>query len=300
MSSRATITRATTAFLGPLAIAGRPGLGSIYAMVSLPKERSRVARRRRRNRLLWFPQEHGAWAWLLVPIAAGAMLAGPAWFQIPLLVCALSGYCAFNAASWWVKMPPSRRSAALPPVCVYGSVAALSGGLVIGLTGPGVIPWFVLQGLALAAAWLLTRRRAGRSLASGLSTALAATVLLLIAAHPDALARLPVDLVWPTAFIYGYLGGTVFAVKSAIRERGSVAWLVASIGWHGAWTVVAIAAQSPAWIVLWAALTVRALLLPLAAWRRALRPGVLGIVEIVAACAVLAVVAWGSGLGQLG
>ncbi|MFV0426602.1 MAG: YwiC-like family protein [Beutenbergiaceae bacterium] len=264
-------------------------------MTSLLKGADRVPRARRRHRMLWFPREHGAWAWLLLPILAGAIAGGWAWFQIPLLVCAVAGYCAFNAASWWVKMPPTRRAAALTPMVVYGSIAAGAGVILVGLTGVAVLVWFAIQAAGLGIAWLLTRVGAGRSLASGLATALAATILLLIAAHPDATSMATSQILWAAVFVYGYLAGTVFAVKSAIRERGSVLALSASVSWHLAWTVVAaiavIAGESAGWLALWIGLTVRAVLLPLSARRSPIRPGLLGVVEIVAACCVLAVIA---------
>lgn len=70
-------------------------------------------KRRGRNRMLWMPREHGAWAWLVIPLAAGVLVAGPSVYQLPLSVSAFGGYFFFNAASWWAKMPPlaaSRRS----------------------------------------------------------------------------------------------------------------------------------------------------------------------------------------------
>ncbi len=246
--------------------------------------------------MVWVPQEHGAWAWLLIPIAVGVLVSGPAWFQAALLVSALAGYFFFNAASWWAKMPPNRRGAARAPMLVYGTVAGLSVVAVVALTTPSVLLWFGLQALCLLLAWFYTRRGAARSLGSGLATALSSSVLVMIAAQPNPLVLPTPDELWAGFFTFGYLAGTIFTVKSVVRERGSIAWFIASVGWHVGWAAISVVAiftgQTLMWLVLWIALSARAAALAAWARRAPVRPSVVGTLEVVASAAFLAVVAW--------
>ncbi len=248
--------------------------------------------------MLWVPHEHGAWAWLIVPVAAGALIGPAAPFQAVLLVCAVSGYFCFNALSWWVRMPPARRGAALRPAAVYGAVTVVAALALVVLTGPEILVWCVVLAVGPAIAWWYTRRGAGRGLASGLATALACSLLLLVAVRPDPFSPAPAPpaAVWATALTFGYLGGTVFSVKSLIRQRRSTGWLAASVGWHAAWTAVAgvgVGLGQPfAWFALWIVLTARAAALPLLSRRRPLRPAVIGAAEVVTSLALLGVAAW--------
>lgn len=233
------------------------------------------------------PREHGAWSWLLSPVVAGAIVAGPQVHQLFVLGVALGGYLFFNAASWWAKMPAPRRDRTVAPMVVYAVVAAL---MVLGLlltAGWGVVGWLALMVVPLLIAYLSTLRGAGRSLASGLATALSSSALVLVAMHPD----LPTFLhqfrsVWGWAFMimYGHTSCTLFVVKSMIRERTSNRFLGASIGWHVAWvlaTAVGTLHGLPRiWPVYFMVAAVLAAGLPVYARRRPLSPMTIGIVEL--------------------
>lgn len=246
--------------------------------------------------MLWMPREHGAWAWLVIPLAAGVLVAGPSVYQLPLSVSAFGGYFFFNAASWWAKMPPARRKSTFLPMIVYGTVTASATLAVILFTGPGVLGWYAIQGLGLCLAWVYTRRGDGRSLASGLATALSASILVMIAAEPNIASVPHPATLWTASFTFGYLGGTVFTVKSVVRQRGSVGWLAASVGWHVGWTavsvVVVLLGGSVAWVVLWVTLSIRSAVVAWRARSRPLKPSLVGALEVIAASAFLAVVAF--------
>ena len=140
---------------------------------------------------------------------------------------------------------------------------------------------------------------ANRSLASGLTTALASSALLLVAVQPDLAAFLTgprASWLWAGAIMYGATAGTLFAVKSMIREAGSNRFLVASIAWHVVWVVVGAVGSLHglpfAWTLYFAATTLRATVLPLVARRRTLRPMTLGLVELGLTVVLLALYAW--------
>lgn len=243
--------------------------------------------RRRKAKAVWVPREHGAWSWLVSPVIAGAILAGPRLHQLLLLGVALGGYLFFNASSWWAKMPPKRRGEAVRPMLTYAAVAALFTIALLLSAGRGVLAWLAVLAVPLGVAYVLTLRGAGRSLASGLVTAVASSALLLVAVQPDlaAFLRDPRDTwLWATAVMYGYTAGTVFAVKSMIRERDSDRFLGASVAWHAAWVALTcvgiVYGLSPVWALFFLGAAVRATVLPLVARRRPLRPMSIGLVEL--------------------
>jgi hypothetical protein len=91
-----------------------------------------------------------------------------------------------------------------------------------------------------------------------------------------------------------YLVGTVLVVRSVIRERDNRAFAAASISFHGALVVGALVFLPLAYAILAGALTARAAVLPAVQRRqsgtaRPLRPVQVGVVEMVAAAAVVLV-----------
>lgn len=253
----------------------------------------------RRTPAVWVPREHGAWSWLVSPVIAGAIVAGPQLHQLFLLGIALAGYMLFNAASWWAKMPSQRRSESVPPMLTYAAVAGLFALALLISAGWGALAWLVVLAVPLAAAYLLTLRGAGRSLASGLATAVASSGLLLVAVQPDLMTFLrdtQPDWLWAVSIMYGSTAGTLFAVKSMIRESGSKRFLVVSIGWHvGVLGVAAAGAQTGlplAWTAYFLLTTVRATVLPLVARRHPVRPMVIGLIELGLTVMMLALYAW--------
>ncbi len=225
---------------------------------------------------------------LIAPLVSGALVSGWQWHQAPLAVLVLAGYLTFNAATWWVKLPPVRRHQAVRPTVIYGAVAAASGLLTLAVAGPAIVGWLAVLAVPLAAALGLTARKRERSLASGLVTTLAASTIAVVAAAPDPVRWLQAPS-WPLAAAalvnFGYFAGTVWSVKSMIRERGSTGFLRASVGWHAAWTVAAALAAaftglSWFWVGFFALTTVRALWLPLLSRRSPISPLKIGLVEI--------------------
>lgn len=249
----------------------------------------------------WLPNQHGAWAMLVVPFAVGTVLcwrAGALHSSLaPMFATWMLGYFAFHAASGLLKSPPARRHRWLPALAVYGGTALVAGVATVWLAGPAVLWWLAIFALPLGIALWLASRRQERHLAGGLLTTLLASAMVLVARFPDPPA-MPADPAFPAAALlaavtFGYFGGTVLHVKAMIRHRGQLAWRNTSIGWHAAWTVgtagLAIAgALGRAWPVFFLVATVRAWLLPVIASRRAVRPLAIGLVEITLSAALLA------------
>lgn len=236
---------------------------------------TRPARRRRAPG--WVPNQHGAWAMLASPLLLGALAAGLAWIHLPLAAFWFAGYFAFNAASLWLKS--GRKSRFARPVQVYAVLAAALGLLTAAL-GPALVrwaPWFLIPlGVGM---WAAARRRE-RDLLAGVTTVVGSALMTVVAYHAGGGADLHRAAIL-AAGQFLYFAGTVFYVKSMIRERDNPRFLWTSIGFHAA-SALLLAVLAP-WVAgVFVVLTVRAWWVPRLGWT----PKQIGIAEIVATAAV--------------
>ncbi len=269
-----------------------------------PRTRTRPRTRRHGTRG-WVPNQHGAWAMVTIPWFLGTWQrfhdGEGAGYALVLGVFWLVGYFAFHAASLWLS---SRRQLRyLRPMLTYAATAGLLGLVTWWLAGPGLVGWAVPFLPVLAVALVLAARRRERALAGGLLTVAAASLVVLVArfASPalvlDGWGTPPVTRALTLALVcLGYFGGTVFFVKSMIRERGNATFLALSVGWHLAATAAAVAGATlggfAGWAWFFAVTTVRSLALPLAGPMRRdglrLTPRQLGLAEAVFSVALVA------------
>ena len=237
---------------------------------------------------------------LIVPTVVGLVLRIredqlPRW-GVPLTLTWFAGYFAFNAASLWLKAAASRRGRYRRPLIVYAAITAALGVLTLALGGWRQWGWAPVFAPLVAIAGIETSRRRDRSLASGLSTMLAAGLMGAVLrwnqpwhlwTHPDGH-----DLT-TLALVFGYFLGTLLYVKTMIRERASRGYWVTSIVYHAVLTVLAAIAWRAGtatwlWTPLLALTVARAVVLP---WlgRRGTRltPLQIGLAEAVFTTAVL-------------
>jgi len=78
---------------------------------------------------LWIPRQHGAWAMLLLPLLLGVAASTPDPWQLVVGATALTAYLASVTAQTWSRK--RRQAAYLPPLEVYGGIAAILGGLLL-------------------------------------------------------------------------------------------------------------------------------------------------------------------------
>lgn len=281
---------------------GRDGEGGDVIAAPSARTTRRVSRTRgsSRRRPAWLPDQHGAWAMLVLPFAAGVWLAGPAWVHVPLLLLWLSGYVAYAAASRWLRA--RRRRRLLPPVLAFGGATAVFA-VATGLAAPHLLPWAAAYFPLLSASLWLAARGQERSLANdGLAVAAAA---LMAAVAFDAAGGEDWAALWTVAgVLFAYFLGTVLYVKTMIRERGRRGYVVASVAYHlaGAFGAAALALTGlHSWglPLVWAALAARAAAGPAVNAHRArpLRPAVVGLGEIAASLLVTVVAVAGVGTG---
>ena len=249
----------------------------------------------------WVPNQHGAWAMLVLPFVVGVVLRARAGdlqpYLVPLFAFWMLGYFTFHAASQWLKAPPKRRPGFVRPSLVYAAAAAVAGLATLALAGWRILAWapFYLP-LLLPALWLASRRRERDTLGGALTVA-AASLMTLVARFTS-----PADLGHPFADrptftalaaavgLFAYFFGTVLYVKTNIRERGNRGYLAASVLWHAAATALAavvalLGGLAWWWVVFFALTTVRAAVVP--RLRPAWTPRRIGLAEVAFSSAVL-------------
>jgi hypothetical protein len=243
------------------------------------------------------PPQHGAWAYLAVPLILGLQLSGAT--AIGLLFAA-TWIAAYPAAYYlsratavrlrrgtWTRLARREAAAAVP-----WTVAAGAGG--VGLVV--LRPWLLAVGAVLAAGWSVGLWLAlrGRERGFGNDLLLVGEALLglplmwMITVDSPALTAIPGE-VWFAAFVSGVsFVGSVIHVKSLIREADDRRWRWADIGFHA--LALALAALSWWLFIPFAAALLRSLVL-----RPGARPAVIGAVEI--GVCVLVVVCVGLSVG---
>lgn len=253
-----------------------PGLDAAAAPAH---PRTSAAARRRR----WLPPQHGAWAMLAVPFAAG-LLQGARWVHLPLLIAWIAGYLASYFALLAVKTRRLHR--VRNRLVAYGSVAAAAGAIVV-WQAPRVL-WFAPAFAVLGAVNVVfTRTGRERSLVNGLASVAEACLMALVvpvAAGFSITDGAPLGhAAWRAFWVcLLYFGGTVPYVKTMIRERGDRGYRLASAGYHGAAVVLATVVSG--WLAApFAWFLVRAVVLP----RRQLPIMTVGLIEVANSLLVL-------------
>ena len=234
---------------------------------------------------------------LVMPYVMGLIWAiGAGRFSWPLALLApvwVIGYFAFFATATWLKSnfkPRYRRA-----VITYGAITVVFGILLLALK-PAWWAWVLVFGpLTGVGLWLAWKRRE-RSLLSGFVTVLAAAALPLVLGSegPLDLAGLPV-LAGLSLACFGYFFGTVFYVKTNVRERGRVSYIAYSVTWHAACAMLFafVDFHLPRWwlVAFFFTCTLRAWLVPsLGVMKgRKVTTKQLGYTEMIATAALLAI-----------
>lgn len=220
---------------------------------------------------------------LISPLLVGALAGGFSWVHLPLAAFWLSGYFAFFATSLWLKTRRMPRH--FPPVRTYVLLSTVFGIIVL-LIQPALIRWAPMFVLPLAIGLWASAHRNERALIAGVAT-LAGSALMTVVAY-DAGTGIDLHRAWLLALAqFLYFGGTVFYVKTIIRERENLGFYWLSVGYHfvSLLIIIAVFGLSTHGIPLAAvyfALLVRAAVVP----KFNVTPKQIGIAEIFSTTAV--------------
>ncbi|MFF4184903.1 YwiC-like family protein [Streptomyces sp. NPDC001691] len=239
------------------------------------------------SRSRWLPNQHGAWAMLAVPFAAGTFLGHPRWAHLPLLGAWLLGYLAAYHAQQWLRLNRIARNPKAPRRHVRPALCFAAGSAACGIPVAVTHPWLLLAAACaapfIAVNTLYAYRNRERSLLNGLAAVVPACAMLLVALRLGGGA-------WGTGVAPAlacllYFGGTVPYVKTMIRERDSRAYYRSSVAYHA--VAVAPAACLSPWLAIpFALYLLRAATLP----GRGLKVGVVGAVEVLGSLMLLGTV----------
>ncbi|MFT3888629.1 MAG: YwiC-like family protein [Arachnia sp.] len=245
----------------------------------------------------WVPQQHGAWAMIIVPFLTGLVLSARVrplhLADATLGLTWLVGYFAFSAAVLSLKAAPRRRPTYYPALITYAATTAALGIATLFLRGWSLLAWVPVYAVLVGAALWLARSKRERSILSGVLTTLASSGLMaVLRLAPDAPAPSPTE--WTEmAMVAAYFAGTVFHVKALIRERDNPKAANRSLLFHTLLLWFLVVAFTTHWLT-WPWL-VFALVLVARSWalpRLSPRPAVIGALEVVLSAALLALIIW--------
>jgi hypothetical protein len=208
----------------------------------------------------YVPQQHGAWAMLILPFLFGMFAARPGPLHLLLFAVWLLSYLSAYPLLQWIRT--GRRRAYQRPVLLYGSLLAAAGAALVAAE-PGLARLAPL----FAPLFLINVFYAKRNRERALVNDLAAVVQFSLIVFPAYAAGRGND--WGVAaelfgFSVLYFTGTVFYVKTIIREKGNANYYRLSVGYHLALLAAAALWHHPALLVPLAVLLIRAVWTPLA------------------------------------
>lgn len=234
--------------------------------------------------MVQFPPQHGAWAFLVVPLVLGAFLGSSTWLGLVFAVTWIAAYPVSYYGGRGLLMRVRRGQfttktkqefrAAFP----WAAVAVLAAVVLIAAR-----PWIILPGLAVGVVWSLSLWLTWLGRERGITNDLLLTVLASVAtpfmwAVANDHARLDgiPSGVWTAALVcLLFFAGSVFHVKSLIRGARDRRWHWASVGFHVIALVIAVA------ISWWLAVPFVLALARTTAMRPGLTPARIGAVETV-------------------
>ncbi len=185
------------------------------------------------------PREHGVWAMLLAPFLIGMVVTEASLLHVLAGPGILCGYIAMNA---WLETlrRPGKALAALPTIGIFGGLSALFLAFPLWKRWEAFWP-LVVTGLLLLASIQFLRQKRERHFANDIIGIFALTMLLPFSAQLGGTASRDEVILAMTANVL-YFTGSVFFVKSVIREKRNVAFHRIGMLYHLLITVLPIAA----------------------------------------------------------
>ncbi|MDP4015399.1 MAG: YwiC-like family protein [Candidatus Nanopelagicales bacterium] len=275
------------------------------AVDRIEHERHRLARRAKQ----WIPPQHGAWAFLAVPLVMGFGLAGfsarGGLFAIAWVAAYPCGYFAGRAVRAWLRRRKSLLAGYPSSLAKRESRVAAGWAVPIAICGLPLVaiePWLIgvlvlmagLWAVNVRLAWLGMERSLGNDLVLVAEAVIAVPLFWMVTSGDPILAAVP-GRVWLAAGVCAvYFAGSVVHVKSLIRKRRDDRWRTADVAYHG------VAAVVMTLVSVWLVVPFGAALARSVALRPGERPAVIGSVEIGVSVLVvvfgLLATRWGVGL----
>lgn len=192
----------------------------------------------------YIPNQHGAWAMLVMPFLFGMFASKPVWLHAPLFLGWLLVYLFSYPFLQWLRTKKKRTY--IGPMRLYGGLLIPTGVLLIVLE-PALARWIPLFiPLFLVNAYFAIRNRE-RALINDLAAVVQFSLIVFVAYQAGggtdwtpAVERFALSVL--------YFTGTVFYVKTMIREKHNRKYYAYSVGYHLAF-LIAAALWFPSWLL---------------------------------------------------
>lgn len=240
--------------------------------------------------IISFPPQHGAWAFLIVPLILGAFLGAATWLGLVFAIAWVASYPVSYYGGRSLLMRIRRGEFTAKTKNEFR--AAIPWAVVTGITAVILIaarPWIVIPGIVVGLIWSISLWLTWKGRERGITNDLLLTVLASVAtpfmwavANDHAqLDGIPSG-VWAAALVcLLFFAGSVFHVKSLIRGAKDRRWHWASVAFH---VVALVTAVAISW---WLAIPFVAALARTTAMRPGLTPAQIGAVETVVSVLVV-------------
>jgi len=221
---------------------------------------------------------------MLAPVLTGSLRAGFRWQHAVLLVTWIAAYLGYMAVRGWLR---SRRAAYAAPVATYLAATVIGVGTLV-IWRPALVWWAIPLVAFMGLSMVLVTTGRERSV---LNDALLMASSCLMSVMAATLFRLGTGIGWgafsagvvqPREWLVagvfaGYFWGTIWYVKTMIRERGKTGWYAASVAYHVVGAGLACLVNLPVG-VLGVVIALRAILVP-RLWPKA-KPQWIGLGEV--------------------
>ncbi|CAJ1003955.1 MULTISPECIES: YwiC-like family protein [Bacillales] len=206
----------------------------------------------------YIPNQHGAWAMLLIPFLFGMFAAKPVWLHVLLFLGWFLAYLFSYAFLQWLRT--KKTTIYRRPMQVYGSLLIPIGFLLLVLDPAlaRLVPFFIPLFLVNC---YYARRNQERALLNDLAAVVQFSLMVFVAYQAGGGTdwRLAAELF---GFSILYFTGTVFYVKTMIREKHNAMYYRFSVMYHLALLVAGALWFPPGLLVPLAVLAVRAVWSP--------------------------------------
>lgn len=208
------------------------------------------------RKTLAIPPQHGAWAFLIVPLILGALLGAASWLGLVFAITWVAAYPVSYFGGRGLLMRIRRGTFTDKTKKEFAS--ALPWAVVAGFGAIVLIaarPWIVVAGIGVAVIWAISLWLTWVGRERGITNDLLLTVLASVATpfmwavandQPN-IAAIPTNI-WQAALVaLLFFAGSVFHVKSLIRGAKDVRWHWTSVAFHS--VAIAIVATISWWLV---------------------------------------------------
>ncbi|WP_179295378.1 YwiC-like family protein [Bacillus sp. FJAT-45350] len=223
----------------------------------------------------WFiPREHGAWAMLIVPLLLGTFISNPSFTHLYFIIGVLSLYFGTGPLLAYIRKPRLGKTV-LPSFMIYTIC-----GLIFLVPVLYKHPFLLLFSFAIIPLFfvniLFARKRNERSFSNDLVAILALSFLVPMTYYIGNNAMTSEALIL-MSLNFAFFIGSVFHVKTFIREKDNKKFLRLSNGYHGATVIIPFLIGYPIFALAFAFSTIKTWVMPKGL---KIKPITLGLVEL--------------------